>query len=121
MSQHTPWGHASRVPGRGWRGAVPPLTPPNGTSWTLDAGGTGAVAQASRGMGGNARGAPRAPDPTALVEFDSDGVGPRTFAQDNDPPLAATPSSRDRQTDTRGQSVMVGPFPPSTANLTVRI
>ena len=73
------------------------------------------------GWGGNARGAPRAPDPTALVEFDSDGVGPRTFAQDNDPPLAATPSSRDRQTDTRGQSVMVGPFPPSTANLTVRI
>ena len=23
----TLWGHASRVPGRGWRGAVPPLTP----------------------------------------------------------------------------------------------
>ena len=41
MSQPTLWGHASRVPGRGWRGAVPPLTPPNGngTSWTLDAGG----------------------------------------------------------------------------------
>ena len=38
MSQPTLWGHASRVPGRGWRGAVPPLTPPNGTgtSWTLD-------------------------------------------------------------------------------------
>ena len=27
MSQPTLWGHASRVPGRGWRGAVPPLTP----------------------------------------------------------------------------------------------
>ena len=27
MSQPTPWGHASRVPGRGWRGAVPPSTP----------------------------------------------------------------------------------------------
>ena len=27
MSQLTLWGHASRVPGRGWRGAVPPLTP----------------------------------------------------------------------------------------------
>ena len=26
-SQPTLWGHASRVPGRGWRGAVPPLTP----------------------------------------------------------------------------------------------
>ena len=38
LSQPTLWGHASRVPGRGWRGAVPPLTPPNGngTSWTLD-------------------------------------------------------------------------------------
>ena len=32
MSQHTPWGHASRVPGRGWRGAVPPLTPPTATA-----------------------------------------------------------------------------------------
>ena len=39
-SQPTLWGHASRVPGRGWQGAVPPLTPNgNGTSWTLDAGG----------------------------------------------------------------------------------
>ena len=28
MSQHTPWGHASRVPCGGWRGAVPPRTPP---------------------------------------------------------------------------------------------
>ncbi len=27
VSQLTPWGHASRVPERGWRGAVPPLTP----------------------------------------------------------------------------------------------
>ena len=27
MSQPTLWGHASPVPGRGWRGAVPPLTP----------------------------------------------------------------------------------------------
>ena len=27
MSQPTLWGHASRVPGRGWRGAVPPSTP----------------------------------------------------------------------------------------------
>ena len=27
-SQRTPWGHASHVPGRGWRGAVPPLTHP---------------------------------------------------------------------------------------------
>ncbi len=26
-SQPTLWGHASRVPGRGWRGAVPPVTP----------------------------------------------------------------------------------------------
>ncbi len=26
-SQHTPWGHTPCVPGRGWRGAVPPLTP----------------------------------------------------------------------------------------------
>ena len=38
MSQPTLWGHASRVPGRGWRGAVPPLTPPTATAhpgrWT---------------------------------------------------------------------------------------
>ena len=38
MSQHTLWGHASRVPGRGWRGAVPPVTPPTATAhegrWT---------------------------------------------------------------------------------------
>ena len=38
MSQLTLWGHASRVPGRGWRGAVPPLTPPTATAhhgrWT---------------------------------------------------------------------------------------
>ncbi len=27
MSQLTLWGHASRVPDRGWRGAVPPSTP----------------------------------------------------------------------------------------------
>ena len=37
-SQLTLWGHASRVPGRGWRGAVPPLTPPTATArrerWT---------------------------------------------------------------------------------------
>ena len=37
-SQPTLWGHASRVPGRGWRGAVPPLTPPTATAhhgrWT---------------------------------------------------------------------------------------
>ena len=32
MSQLTLWGHASRVPGRGWRGAVPPLTPPTATA-----------------------------------------------------------------------------------------
>ena len=29
-SQHTLRGHTSRVPRRGWRGAVPPLTPANG-------------------------------------------------------------------------------------------
>ena len=37
-----PFGATLRgVPGRGWRGAVPPSDPPNGngTSWTLDAGG----------------------------------------------------------------------------------
>ena len=38
MSQLTLWGHASRVPGRGWRGAAPPLTPPTATAhhgrWT---------------------------------------------------------------------------------------
>ena len=38
MSQPTLWGHASRVPGRSWRGAVPPLTPPTATAhhgrWT---------------------------------------------------------------------------------------
>ena len=38
VSQSTLWGHASRVPGRGWRGAVPPLTPPTATAhhgrWT---------------------------------------------------------------------------------------
>ena len=33
MSQLTLWGHASRVPGRGWRGAVPPLTPPTATAY----------------------------------------------------------------------------------------
>ena len=37
-SQPTLWGHTSRVPGRGWRGAVPPLTPPTATAhrgrWT---------------------------------------------------------------------------------------
>ena len=32
MSEPTLWGHASRVPGRGWRGAVPPLTPPTATA-----------------------------------------------------------------------------------------
>ena len=31
-SQHTLRGHTSRVPGRGWRGAVPPLTPPTATA-----------------------------------------------------------------------------------------
>ena len=41
VSQPTLWGHASRVPGRGWRGGCAPSDPPNGngTSWTLDAGG----------------------------------------------------------------------------------
>ena len=38
VSQPTLWGHASRVPGRGWREAVPPLTPPTATAhegrWT---------------------------------------------------------------------------------------
>ena len=32
MSQPTLWGHASRVPGRGWRGAVPPSIPPTATA-----------------------------------------------------------------------------------------
>ena len=32
-SKHTPWGHTPCLPGRGWRGAVPPLT--LYPSWTL--------------------------------------------------------------------------------------
>ena len=34
-SQPTLWGHASRVPGRSWRGAVPPLTPPTATDFQV--------------------------------------------------------------------------------------
>ena len=35
MSQPTLWSHASRAPGKGWRGACAPSDPPNGngTSW----------------------------------------------------------------------------------------
>ena len=53
MSQPTLWGHASRVPGRGWRGAVPPLTPPTATAhewrWTRR------VGEDSRQRGGAGR------------------------------------------------------------------
>ena len=39
-SQPTPWGHASRVPGRGWRGgrSPPPSTPPSGEAVGAQAG-----------------------------------------------------------------------------------
>ena len=52
-SQPTLWGHASRVPGRGWRGAVPPLTLPTATAhegrWTRR------VGEDSRQRGGACR------------------------------------------------------------------
>ena len=44
-----PWGHASRFPGGGWRGALPPLTPPPATAhrerWTRERGGACRVAR----------------------------------------------------------------------------
>ena len=49
LSQYTPWGHASRFPGGGWRGALPPLTPPPATAhrerWTRERGGACRVAR----------------------------------------------------------------------------
>ena len=53
MSQPTLWGHASRVPGRGWRGAVPPLTLPTAT--THEGRWTRRVGEDSRQRGGACR------------------------------------------------------------------
>ena len=49
LSQHTPWGHTPCVPCGGWRGALPPLTPPPATAhrerWTRERGGACRVAR----------------------------------------------------------------------------
>ena len=58
-SQPTLWGHASRIPGRGWRGAVPPLTPPGGPrsgTWCVFAQRrTGPIVADRARLGGSAR------------------------------------------------------------------